>query len=119
MVVFLPDGSSLEIADGSNVADCAAAISAGLARNALAGTVNDEAVDLNYKLSDGDKVRILTFEDDLGKEIFWHSTSHLLAQAVQELYPDAKIAIGPAIESGFYYDFGDVDPFTPDDLVNI
>ncbi|MDR0304270.1 MAG: threonine--tRNA ligase [Chitinispirillales bacterium] len=116
MVVFLSDGSRIEIADGSSVADCATNISLSLSKNALAGVVNEKTVDLNHKLFDGDRISILTFDDDAGKEIFWHSSSHLLAQAVQELYPNAKIAVGPAIENGFYYDFGDVNPFTPQDL---
>jgi len=119
MFVFLSDGRRVEIADGSDVAACAAAISLSLSKNAVAGVVNEKTVDLSHKLCDGDKVSILTFDDDAGKEVFWHSSSHLLAQAVQELYPDAKIAVGPAIESGFYYDFGDVNPFTPQDLETI
>lgn len=119
MKVFLPDGSSLDIADGLDIAACAAAISLGLAKNALAGKVNGNSVDLNYKLSDGDKVEIITFDSPEGKEIFWHSSSHLLAQAVQELFPNAKLAVGPAIENGFYYDFGDVEPFKPEDLLAI
>ncbi|MCL2844831.1 MAG: threonine--tRNA ligase [Chitinivibrionia bacterium] len=119
MKVFLPDGTRIEIADNATVAELASTISIGLAKNALAGCVNGELVDLNYKLSDGDKVSVITFDSPEGKEVFWHSSSHLLAQAVQDLYPNAKLAVGPAIENGFYYDFGDVEPFKPEDLTAI
>ena len=119
MFIVLPNGSPLEITDGASVADCAVAISLGLAKNAVAGKVNGNTVDLNYRLSDGDKLEIITFDSPEGKEIFWHSSSHLLAQAVQELFPNAKLAVGPAIENGFYYDFGDVEPFKPEDLTAI
>jgi len=119
MFIVLPNGSPLEITGGASVADCAAAISLGLAKNAVAGKVNGNTVDLNYRLSDGDKLEIITFDSPEGKEIFWHSSSHLLAQAVQELFPNAKLAVGPAIENGFYYDFGDVEPFKPEDLTAI
>ena len=119
MKIFLPNGSQLELDGGANVADCAAKISLGLAKNALAGKVNDVLVDLNCELSDGDKVEVITFDSPEGKEIFWHSSSHLLAEAVQDLFPNAKLAVGPAIENGFYYDFGDVEPFKPEDLEKI
>ncbi len=119
MNVYLPDGSELVLADAATVMDCALAISRGLAKNALAGKVNDTLVDMNHALSEGDTVAIVTFDSDEGKSIFWHSSAHLLAQAVQELYPDTKITVGPSVENGFYYDFDTKKPFTPEDLTKI
>jgi threonyl-tRNA synthetase len=119
MNVYLPDGSELVLDNGATVLDCAIAISRGLAKNALAGKVNDKVVDLNHILVEDDKVSLLTFNDAEGKEVFWHSSAHILAQAVQNIYPGTKISIGPSIESGFYYDFDTKEPFTPEDLVKI
>ncbi len=94
-------------------------ISEGLYRNAVGITVNGVLSDLNTVISDDAKVEIVTFDSALGKQIFWHTSSHVLAAAVKELYPEAKLAIGPAIESGFYYDFDVKEAFTPDDLTKI
>lgn len=117
--VQLPDGSKRELPSGATVADLAASIGAGLAKAALAGQVNGELVDLSAPLADGATVAIITEKSPEALDIIRHSTSHLMAQAVKELFPQAKVTIGPAVENGFYYDF-DVDtPFTPEDLEKI
>ncbi|MDR2692890.1 MAG: threonine--tRNA ligase [Chitinispirillales bacterium] len=119
MNVILPDGKSLSVPEGATAAAVAEAISPRLARAALACRVNGAIRDLSSVLNDGDGISILTFDDADGKAVFWHSSSHILAQAVQELFPTAKIAIGPAIEGGFYYDFDTEKPFTPEDIAAI
>jgi len=117
--ITLPDNSTRELQDGATVADLAASIGAGLAKAALAGKINGELVDLSTQLPDGASVAIITDKSPEALEIIRHSTSHLMAQAVKELFPAAKVTIGPAIDNGFYYDF-DVDtPFTPEDLERI
>jgi threonyl-tRNA synthetase len=116
MNIILPDGSRKEIADNSTCRDLAAVISPRLAREAVAAKVNNTLVDLSAKLSENDSVAIVTFDSPEGKSVFWHSSSHIMAQAVQSLFPNAKIAIGPAIDNGFYYDFDTDRPITPDDL---
>ena len=119
ITITLPDGSTKEIERGTTVLQVAESIGAGLARAALAGRVDGQAVDLSYPVASDAAVEILTFSDDDGKEVYWHSTAHVMAQAVQDLFPTAKVTIGPPIENGFYYDF-DVDrPFTPDELKKI
>ncbi len=119
ITIALPDGSTKEIERGTTVLQVAESIGAGLARAALAGRVDGRAVDLSYPVASDAAVEILTFSNDGGKEVYWHSTAHVMAQAVQDLFPDAKVTIGPPIENGFYYDF-DVDrPFTPDELKKI
>ncbi len=119
ITITLPDGSTKEIERSTTVLQVAESIGAGLARAALAGRVDGRAVDLSYPITSDAAVEILTFSDDGGKEVYWHSTAHVMAQAVQDLFPDAKVTIGPPIENGFYYDF-DVDrPFTPDELKKI
>ncbi len=107
--VFLPDGSVRELASGSNAFDLAKNISEGLARVVLAAEVNGELWDLSRALPDQAKVKLLKWEDEAGKNIFWHSSAHLLAEALEDLYPGVKFGIGPPIENGFYYDidFGD------------
>jgi len=117
--VKLPDGSIKTLPTGATVMDLARAIGAGLARNTIAGKVNGQPVDTSAPLHDSDTVEILTEKSPEALEIIRHSTSHLMAQAVKSLFPQAKVTIGPAIENGFYYDF-DVDaPFSPDDLDRI
>lgn len=117
--ITLPDNSSRELQDGATVYDLAASIGAGLAKASLAGKINGQLVDLSSPLTDGDRVEIVTEKSPEALEIIRHSTSHLMAQAVKEIFPQAKVTIGPAIETGFYYDF-DVDkPFTPEDLERI
>ncbi|UOQ96060.1 threonine--tRNA ligase [Hymenobacter sp. 5317J-9] len=102
--IILPDGSQRELADGASGYDLAASISEGLARNALAVTVNGEVRDLHRPLPDNAQVSILTWNDTAGKSTYWHSSAHLMAEALEALYPGVKLAIGPAIENGFYYD---------------
>jgi threonyl-tRNA synthetase len=117
--VALPDGSNKSLEEGATVLDLARAIGAGLARNAIAGKVNGEQVDLSTILHDGEKVEIITEKSPEALEIIRHSTSHLMAQAVKSLFPEAKVTIGPSIENGFYYDFDVESPFSPDDLEKI
>jgi threonyl-tRNA synthetase len=103
--VKLPDGSSRELASGSTAADLAASIGSRLAKAALAAVVDGSEYDLNVPLSDGATVAIITADSDAGRHVLRHSTAHVLAQAVTQLFPGAKFSIGPAIEDGFYYDF--------------
>jgi len=117
--VSLPDGSQRELAADATVADLAASIGAGLAKAALAGQVNGELVDLSAPLADGATVAIITEKSPEALDIIRHSTSHLMAQAVKELFPQAKVTIGPSVENGFYYDFDVETPFTPEDLERI
>ena len=115
-VITLPDGSQRPFDRPVTVAEVAAAIGKGLARAALAGTVDGRLVDLSHTLDRDAKLRIITAKDPEGLEIIRHSTAHLLAQAVQSIYPKAQVTIGPVIEDGFYYDFAFERPFTPQDL---
>jgi threonyl-tRNA synthetase len=116
--VSLPDGSVKELDQGATVHDLAASIGAGLAKASIAGKVDEQLVDLHAALHNDAKVEIITEKSPEALEIIRHSTSHLMAQAVKQLFPKAKVTIGPAIENGFYYDF-DVDaPFSPEDLKN-
>ncbi|MCI8471252.1 MAG: threonine--tRNA ligase [Clostridia bacterium] len=119
--VSLKDGSILEIEKGSSILEVAKKISEGLARNATCGEVDGKVKDLRYALQQDCNLVIHTFQnDDLeGKKAYWHTTSHIMAQAVKRLFPEAKIAIGPAIEEGFYYDFDVEKPFTDEDKANI
>ncbi len=119
MRVRLPDGSERELPGGATAADLAAAIGPGLARAAVAAKVNGRLVDLATPLADGDEVAIVTADSPEGLEVLRHSTAHLLAMAVKELYPEAQVTIGPVIEDGFYYDFAYARPFTPEDLERI
>ncbi len=104
MRITLPDGSVREYPKGTTGMEIAKSISDGLARNALGIMVNVKIYDISRKINEDATVRILTFDDEEGKEIFWHSSAHLMAEAVSELYPGAKFGVGPAIENGFYYD---------------
>ena len=117
--VLLIDGSEIMLKEGATLYDAAVKISLKLGKEALAGVVNGEKKDLNHLLENNDKIKIITFDSPEGKEIFRHSTSHIMAQAVKELFPEAKFAIGPAIKDGFYYDFEISRPFTPEDLIAI
>ena len=114
--VILPDGSKREFDSPVTVGDVAASIGAGLARAALAGKVNGKLVDLSHPITENSTVSIVTDKDPEGLEIIRHSTSHLMAQAVKELYPEAQITIGPVIENGFYYDFSLPKHLTNEDL---
>ena len=118
--INLPDGSSMEIAQNSTVADLACKISEGLGRVAIAAKINGDVVDLSTILKNGDSIKILTSKDIETLDILRHSTAHVMAQAVQRIYPNAKIAIGPTIENGFYYDFDIPDTsLSADDLSKI
>ena len=119
--VTLKDGSALEIEKGASILDVAKKISEGLARNATCGEVNGEVKDLRYKIEQDCNLVIHTFQDDdlEGKKAYWHTTSHIMAQAVKRLFPDTKLAIGPAIDEGLYYDFDVKKPFTDEDKVKI
>ncbi|HEY5513447.1 MAG TPA: threonine--tRNA ligase [Geomonas sp.] len=117
--VKLPDGSERTLQDGATIFDLAASIGTGLAKAAIAGKIDGNLVDLFTPLFDGARVEIVTEKSPEALTIIRHSTSHLMAQAVKALFPQAKVTIGPSIETGFYYDF-DVDhPFTPEDLEKI
>ena len=119
--ISLPDGSARELPAGSTVADLAASIGSRLAKAALTGVVNGAEVDLNVTLADGDVVSIVTADSDAGRHVLRHSTAHVLAQAVTQLFPGAKFSVGPAIEDGFYYDFDlpEGRTFSETDLVAI
>ena len=112
---FKSEQVALEYAESKRVLDVAIDISEGLARAACAGRVNGEVVDLRQELHDDCELEILTFNDEDGKKAYRHTASHILAQAVKRLYPDTKLAIGPAIEEGFYYDFDRETGFTQED----
>jgi threonyl-tRNA synthetase len=117
--VTLPDGSSKTLREGATVRDLAASIGAGLAKSALAGKINGNLVDLSANIPNCASVEIITDKSPEALDIIRHSTSHLMAQAVKSLFPKAKVTIGPAIETGFYYDFDVESPFTPEDLEKI
>ena len=119
--VTLKDNSVIEVEKGTSILDVAKKISEGLARNATCGEVDGEVKDLRYELQEDCNLVIHTFqEEDLeGKKAYWHTTSHIMAQAVKRLFPDVKFAIGPSIDNGFYYDFDVETPFTDEDKAKI
>jgi threonyl-tRNA synthetase len=117
--ITLPDGSVREFPGAVTVAEVAASIGAGLAKAALAGKVDGQVVDTSYTMDRAAKLAIITAKDPEGLEVIRHSTAHLLAYAVKELFPEAQVTIGPVIDNGFYYDFSYSRPFTPEDLVAI
>ena len=117
--IRLPDGSQRQFEQAVTVAQVAASIGTGLAKAALAGKVNGQLVDTSHLIDSDVDLSIVTDKDADGLEVIRHSTAHLLAYAVKELFPDAQVTIGPVIENGFYYDFSYKRPFTPDDLVLI
>ncbi|MFM2407677.1 MAG: hypothetical protein RL358_419 [Pseudomonadota bacterium] len=118
-VITLPDGSTRSFEQAVTIADVALSIGAGLARAALAGKVNGELVDTSFLITQDSALAIITDKDADGLEVIRHSTAHLLAHAVKELFPDAQVTIGPVIENGFFYDFSYNRPFTPEDLTAI
>ncbi len=118
-VVTLPDGSQRSFDHPVTVAEIAADIGPGLAKAALAGKVNGELVDTSYRIENDADLAIVTNRDDDALELVRHDAAHIMAQAVQELYPGTQVTIGPAIENGFYYDFAREEPFTPEDLKKI
>ena len=107
--ITLPDNSVKEFEKGTTPYQIALSISEGLARNVLAAKVNDKVVALNYEINDDASVTLLTWNDPEGKAVYWHSSAHLMAAAISELYPNAKFGIGPSIENGFYYDIDFMD----------
>lgn len=117
--VTLKDNSVKEFPAGTTIIDVAKSLGAGLAKAACCGRIDGEVADLRTPLDKDCRLEICTFDDEDGKKTFWHSSSHLLAQAVKRLFPDAKFAIGPAIKTGFYYDFNVETPFTPEDCEKI
>lgn len=117
--VTLPDGKKLVTPSGSTVLDVVKQIGSGLARAALAAKIDGRQVDLAHTLDEDVSLEVLTFTQPEGREIFWHSSTHLMAQAIKELFPDTQLTIGPPIEEGFYYDFDKPEPFTAEDLEKI
>ncbi|MDR3598152.1 threonine--tRNA ligase [Clostridium sp.] len=117
--IKLKDGSIKEISDGSSIYELAGSIRKNLVKSAIVGEVNGTLVDLSYKLKDNDEVNILTYDDEKAAEVIRHSTSHIMAQAVKRIYKDSKLAIGPSIENGFYYDFDIENPLSLEDLGKI
>ena len=119
MIKVTLKGDVREFESGTTVAEVAKSIGAGLYKAACAGRVDGQVVDLRTALTADCTLEILTFENEDGKKAYWHTTSHIMAQAVQHLFPEAKFAIGPAIENGFYYDFDLPRTLTPEDLTAI
>ncbi len=121
ITITLPDGSHREYPAGTTAADVAGSIGKRLAKAAVAATVDGHEVDLGRALDDGDQVAIITDDTEDGRHVLRHSTAHVMAQAVTQLFPGAKFSIGPAIENGFYYDFElpGAATFSDDDLVAI
>lgn len=117
--IKLNDGSIKEINDDFNIYDLQVQLAKILAKAAIVGEVNGTLVDLNYKLKDNDEVKILTCDDEKAVEVIRHSTSHIMAQAVKRIYKNSKLAIGPSIENGFYYDFDIENPLSAEDLDKI
>jgi len=118
--ITLPDGSVRQYEKGSSAMDVALSISEGLARNVLSASVNGEVWDANRPINEDASLTLHTWRDDEGKATFWHSSAHLMAEALEALYPGIKLGIGPAIERGFYYDVDAGDyTFTPADLPKI
>jgi threonyl-tRNA synthetase len=119
IIITLPDGSQKQVERGTTALQVAEGIGSRLALAAVAAKFNDEIVDLNQPLEEDGTLAILTFNDAEGKDVYWHSAAHVMADAVMRLFPHAKPTIGPAIEEGFYYDFFMDRPFNEDDLVKI
>jgi threonyl-tRNA synthetase len=117
--IRLKDGSVKEYPSGVTVIEVAQDLSEGLARVACAGLINNERVDIRTPITEDCELSILTLDDEQGKDAFRHTTSHILAQAVKRLFPNVKLAIGPSIQDGFYYDFDTEQPFSPEDLEKI
>lgn len=118
-VIRLPDGSQRQFDAPVSVAEVAMDIGAGLAKAALAGNVNGTIVDISYVMNTDSELAIITDKSEEGLDIIRHSTAHLLAYAVKELFPEVQVTIGPVIENGFYYDFSYKRAFTPEDLEKI
>ena len=119
MNITFPDNSKREFEKNITPLEIAESISHGLAKQVVAAKVNGIAVDLGYSIPEDAKIELFKFDSDLGREVYWHSTAHLMAQAVKALYPDVLVTIGPAIENGFYYDFDKEVPFSDKELEKI
>ena len=117
--ITLKDGSAKEAEKGATILEVAKSIHHGLAKEAVAGKVNGKVQGLDYKLEEDCSLEILKFEDEEGNHTFRHTSSHILAQAVKRLFPEAKLGIGPAIDNGFYYDFDMEHRFSDEDLANL
>jgi threonyl-tRNA synthetase len=114
--ITLKDGNKIQVESGKTILDIARGISEGLARVAVAGEINGVVKDLSTPVTEDCSLNILTFDSEGGRHTYWHTASHIMAQAVKRLYPGVKLAIGPAIDNGFYYDFDSEKPFTPEDM---
>lgn len=114
--IVLNDGSRREFAEGTSLMQIAESISSKLAKNAVAAVFNGKVTGLNTDIDTDGELEILTFDDEKGREVYWHSSAHVMAQAVKRLWPDTKFAIGPAIEKGYYYDFDTEHTFKPEDF---
>ena len=119
MNVILPDGNTLSVEENATCLAVAKAISEGLARAAVAAKINGKLVDLSSPVKDGDKVEIVTLKDKEGLEVYRHTCSHVMAQAIKTIYPTCNLAIGPVIDNGFYYDIDFNTPITQDDFEQI
>ncbi len=117
--VLLPDGSKKECPSETTISQMLRDFNPTLAKNALAAFLNGRMVDLSEKVEEDSEIEVVTFDSDEGKQVFWHSTSHVMAQAVQNLFPQARLDIGPSIKEGFYYDFDVETSFGPEDLERI
>ena len=117
--ITLKDGIVKEFESGISVLDVAKNISEGLARNTMAGLLNGEVVDVRQTITEDATLQLLTFDDKGGKEAFRHTAAHILAQAAKRIFPEIKVAIGPATEDGFYYDFDKEKPFTQEEILAI
>ena len=119
MVVTYPDGSTRVFPDGATFLDAAQSISEGFGRKVLAAKVGEDVFDLSRPVPGDVSVLFLTFDDKEGRSVYWHSSAHIMAAAVKRLFPEVKVAIGPAIDDGFYYDFDVKTPFSERDLEKI
>jgi len=119
MKIILKDGTEKEFENGKNVYEIAKGLSQRLAKEAVGGKFNGKIVELFTPINEDGKLEILTFDDEDGKKIYWHTSSHIMAQAIKRLYKDVKLTIGPAIDNGFYYDFDVDEPFTVEDFSKI
>ena len=117
--IELKDGSNLEIEQKMSILEVAKKISEGLARVAMTGKVNGEIKDLRFEIEKDCKLEILTFNELEGKKAYWHTTSHIMAQAIKRIYGDVKLTIGPSIDNGFYYDFDKEKPFSDEEFSKI
>ncbi|MBQ8011985.1 MAG: TGS domain-containing protein, partial [Oscillospiraceae bacterium] len=115
----LKDGSIREVEENISAAEVVKGIGMGLYKSACCVKINGEVCDLRTVLTEDCTFEVLTFDDIDDKKTFWHTASHILAQAVKRLYPETKLAIGPAIDNGFYYDFDTPHPFSPEELTKI